>query len=227
MRKYAIIVAGGAGTRMNSDIPKQFLLLRGKPILQHTIELFEQTPSKPDIIVVLPHTQFEYWAALCLAHNCTVAHTLVQGGATRSKSVYNALKSIHNSNSTDLVAIHDGVRPLVNLQIIEQTYKSVSQNTGAIAAIALKDSLRRIAGVEPLGAVGRADYCLVQTPQTFRLQEITQAYTHLQALGEITDTDDASVFERAGNTIVVIESDNRNIKITSPEDLKIANCLLD
>ena len=227
MKKYAIIVAGGIGTRMESEIPKQFLLLQQKPILQHTLEQFANTSSNPIIILVLPANQFDYWLQLCQQYACKVAHTLVKGGETRSKSVMNALATIEDYDNEDsLVAIHDGVRPLVSTQLIEKSYEKAQKGIGAIACVLLKDSIRKTTGNEPLGAMNRAEYKLVQTPQTFSFLDIKHAYEVLSSLGEVNDTDDASVFERAGFEITIIEGDYKNIKITSPEDLKIATALL-
>lgn len=218
MQKYAIIVSGGSGTRMQSELPKQFLELAGKPILMHTISAFYF--DEIQITLVLPADQLTLWNSLCAQHNFSVPHTIVAGGATRFNSVKNGLDSI--TDESGLVAIHDGVRPLIKRETILNSFK-VAENTGnAIVSVACKDSLRRTSGQENT-AVDRADYQLIQTPQTFQISLIKAAF---KADYQPTFTDDASVLEQHGLKINLIEGDYRNIKITTPEDLIVAESLL-
>lgn len=218
MQKYAIIVAGGSGTRMKSDLPKQFLELLGKPILMHTIEAFHFDDIK--IILVLPKTQIEFWKELVIQHQFSVPHEIVEGGEARFHSVKNGLESI--KSSTGLVAIHDGVRPLIKQAIISESYTAADRHGNAIVSIGLKDSIRSVSDSENRQE-DRSKFRLIQTPQTFQLQLIKSAFE--QPFNPIF-TDDASVLEMAGHKINLIDGDYQNIKITTPEDLTVAQSLL-
>lgn len=218
MQKYGIIVAGGSGTRMKSDLPKQFLELLGKPILMHTIEAFHFDDIK--IILVLPKTQVEFWKELVIKHQFSVPHEIVEGGEVRFHSVKNGLESI--KSSTGLVAIHDGVRPLIKQAIISESYTAADRHGSAIVSIGLKDSIRSVSDSENRQE-DRSKFRLIQTPQTFQLQLIKSAFE--QPFNPIF-TDDASVLEMAGYKINLIDGDYQNIKITTPEDLTVAQSLL-
>jgi len=214
MKKTALIVAGGNGSRMESDLPKQFILLAGKPILMHTIEAFDQC-NVSDIIVVLPSNQIDFWKELCTQFSFNLAHEIIAGGASRFESVQNGLV---RCNEEDLVAIHDGVRPFITAEIINNSFDTAAQKGNAVAAVRLKDSIRK---VDLLGNknVNRDAYFLIQTPQTFKCNIIKEAY---QAQDHINFTDDASVLEANGHAINLIPGDYKNIKITTPEDLLVA-----
>jgi 2-C-methyl-D-erythritol 4-phosphate cytidylyltransferase len=220
MKKYALIVAGGTGTRMQSAVPKQFLNLVGKPILMHTLAQFSQCPSKPEIILVLPEVEIDYWKNLCNAFSFEISHQIVSGGETRVHSVRNGLSMISEGES--LVAIHDGVRPLISVEIIEKSYQTAQEQGNAVVAIPLKDSIREVTD-KGNRTVNRASFRLIQTPQTFLTNMIRDAYqlAHVETM-----TDDASVAELAGYDICLIEGSYQNIKITTPEDLIIAEALM-
>ncbi|MCV9385605.1 2-C-methyl-D-erythritol 4-phosphate cytidylyltransferase [Reichenbachiella ulvae] len=220
MKKYAIIVAGGSGSRMQSELPKQFLVLSGKPILLHTLEAFHLFDSEMELIVVLPETHSDTWELLKKEHQCNIPHMTIQGGDTRFDSVQNGLSSIIDQEG--LVAIHDGARPLVSPQVIARTFESAEKNGNGIAAVALKDSLRTMVAGENQ-AVDRSSYLAIQTPQTFRLDLIKLAFDKAQGNAF---TDDASVAEADGRKIHLVEGDYANIKVTTPEDLVIAEALL-
>jgi 2-C-methyl-D-erythritol 4-phosphate cytidylyltransferase len=216
--RFAIIVAGGSGSRMNASVSKQFLLLQGKPILQRTIERFLAVTPTPHIILILPERDLTIWQELCLQHqffpDTTNTIQSVLGGATRFQSVRNGLAAIQASEG--LVAVHDGVRPFVTADIIEQSYQTAEQTGSAVTCVAVKDSIRV---VDPAGrsqAVDRSQYRLVQTPQTFRLDLFRQAF---QVEEQPFFTDCASVVEYAGHAITLIDGSYENIKITTPEDL--------
>ncbi len=215
MTRYAVIVAGGSGTRMGADIPKQFLLLAGRPVLMHTLERF----AACQCILVLPDSQIVYWRGLCKAYRFTQPHTIVCGGASRSESVMNGLSHVPDDA---LVAIHDGVRPLVAPTVIEESFEAAAQYGSAVPVIDCVDSLRH-GTKEQNKAVNRAEYLLVQTPQTFQASLIKQAYT---STTDAIQTDDATVLEQMGQTIHLIKGNKGNIKITLPVDLKIAEALL-
>ena len=231
---FAIIVAGGSGSRMKSDIPKQFLLLNGKPILQHTIErflavrlpdsVFSQTeasqserykPGPLQIILVLPARERSIWEELCNEHNFHPAIQLIDGGHTRFQSVRNGLNAIQAS--TGLVAVHDGVRPFVSSDIIQAGFETAARVGSAVTCVPLKDSVRVVGADGFSQAVDRNQYRLVQTPQTFRLDLFRQAF---KADEQPFFTDCASVMEYAGFPITLIEGSYENIKITTPEDLR-------
>lgn len=218
-QKTVVIVAGGKGERMNSAVPKQFLPIAGKPVLMHTIERFYNYSSDISMILVLPATQFNYWRELCLEYNFEIPHQVVAGGSARFFSVKNALNAVRN---TDLIAIHDGVRPLVVNDTIQRCFDE-AERTGA--AIPVDDSVDSIRKITPDGsiAVDRSDYKMVQTPQIFRAAIILKSYE--QPFNE-SFTDDASVAEAAGYSVQLVEGNRENIKITTTFDLKLAELLL-
>ncbi len=219
MNRYAIIVAGGSGSRMQSELPKQFIELGGKPILMHTVEAFANC-SPIQIILVLPQKDIELWNSLCVKHNFSIPVKMATGGETRFHSVKNGITSI--KDDTGLVAIHDGVRPFISKDIIEKSFTSAQEKLSGVVAVELKDSIREDKN-NVNKALNRADYKLIQTPQTFSLAAIKKAFkTPYQNFF----TDDASVFEHAGNSIELVEGDYRNIKLTTPEDLIVGEAFL-
>jgi 2-C-methyl-D-erythritol 4-phosphate cytidylyltransferase len=220
--RYAILVAGGSGLRMGADRPKQFLLLRGEPVLLHTLRRFaEPALGVAHTIVVLPADQIAFWQQLCAEHHVAIAHTLVAGGASRWASVKAGLAALPAEPPTGaLVAVHDGVRPLVPQSVIEATYQAAASHGAAAAAVPPKDSVRMLgaAGSSPLD---RRRLRLMQTPQTFDLALLRRAYR----LPELpTFTDDASVVDDL-HPVQLVEGDYRNLKITTPEDLLLATAL--
>lgn len=222
--RYAILVAGGSGQRMGADRPKQFLLLRGEPVLLHTLRRFaEPALAVAQVVVVLPFDQLAIWQALCADYEITIPHVVVVGGATRWASVKAGLAALPPSDdaSAAVVAVHDGVRPLVPAAVIEATYQAAALHQAAAAAVPPKDSVRMLAaaGSAPLD---RRRLRLMQTPQTFDLALLRRAYR----LPELpTFTDDASVVDDL-HPVHLVEGDYRNLKITTPEDLLLAEALL-
>jgi 2-C-methyl-D-erythritol 4-phosphate cytidylyltransferase len=213
MQKVALIVAGGKGERMNADIPKQFLLLNGTPILMHTLKQFSHFE---EIVLVLPHSQFDYWQELCSTYNFTQKHTLVPGGITRFYSVKNGLEQIDKNS---VIAIHDGVRPLISTKLINSLINETKNGVGVIPIVPVKDSIRKVEG-ENSTHLDRSNLYKVQTPQCFLSKDIKEAYTQDFS---VTFTDDASVFEANGWRITTLLGEEKNIKITTKEDLTIAN----
>ncbi len=220
MKRYAIIVAGGKGTRMGKEIPKQFIEINGKPILAHTIENFYRFDPEMELVVVLPAEQQAYWQQWCRAHDMAVPHRITNGGESRFYSVRNGLSLVPGDG---LVAIHDGVRPLVSHRVIAHCFQAAEAYGGAIPAMPLIDSLRQIGPDETSQAVDRSRFVTVQTPQTFRAEEIKQAYTQPY---DPSFTDDASVYEAAGYAPRLVEGNRENLKITLPVDLALAEILL-
>jgi len=220
MEHYAIIVAGGSGSRMKSDVPKQFLLLNGLPVLMHTINAFHNCQAQPQIIVVLPADSHDYWNTLCATHHFEVPHQLISGGETRFHSVKMGLGLIDDEDA--IVAVHDAVRPLVSKDIIDDSYECAVKYGNAIVAIKSRDSVRQIKDNRSMSLV-RDEIYLIQTPQTFQSAQLKQAY--LQPY-QPSFTDDASVVEQTGVNINLIGGSYQNIKITFPEDIAIAEFLL-
>lgn len=219
MNKYVIIVAGGVGSRMESVLPKQFVEINGKPILMHTIQAFYNYCKSIKFIIVLPKNQHEYWEKLKTKHNFDIPHHLAEGGSERFYSVKNGLQFVQTNS---LVAIHDGVRPLVNKQTISQCFAIAEKKGSAIPTIPASVSLRRVKNGESK-SVNRSEYVEVQTPQVFKKEWIIKAYN--QNFTNIF-TDDASVVEKYGYPITLVQGNTENIKITYPIDLKIAEILL-
>ncbi|MEJ7644019.1 MAG: 2-C-methyl-D-erythritol 4-phosphate cytidylyltransferase [Chryseolinea sp.] len=218
-KEYALIVAGGKGTRIPGHTPKQFLVLGDRPMLMHTIEAFQKYSKHIQIILVLAAEEFGQWQALCAAYNFNKPLTLQQGGVSRFQSVKNGLSCIEEDG---LVAIHDGARPLVTPGIIKASFDLARSGSSAVACVPLKESLRKIGGEDSF-AVNRTDYRLIQTPQTFSVNLIRKAY---EVAEDIDLTDDASVAERAGNKINLFQGSYENIKITTTEDVWLAEALL-
>jgi 2-C-methyl-D-erythritol 4-phosphate cytidylyltransferase len=221
MKNYVIIVAAGSGTRMQSTVPKQFLLLNGKPVLMHTTEAFHNSKAKPEIILVLPSGFHVYWEQLCREHNFHISHQLVNGGETRFHSVKNGLDTI-NDDTEAIIAVHDAVRPLTSTQIIDESYTYAAKHGNAITAVKSRDSVRQLNNGTSTHLL-RDEIYLIQTPQTFRSVQIKKAY--LQPYN-VKFTDDASVVEQAGFPIHLIEGSYQNIKITFPEDIAIAELMM-
>jgi len=218
-REYALIVAGGKGTRINSDLPKQFLELDGLPVLMHTINAFYRYSKNIQVIVVIPEDDFGVWKTLCVKHSFQNPVLLQKGGDTRFQSVKNGLARISGDG---LVAIHDGVRPLVNEDIIAASFRLAAVHKSAVASVRLKESIR-MTDQDTTRSADRSRFRLIQTPQTFQVELIRKAY---ESKEEPSLTDDASVAERAGHLISLFEGSYENIKITTPEDLIIAEALL-
>lgn len=215
---YVIIVAGGKGLRMGGDVPKQFQLLGNQPVLMHTLQRFADDCKDLQIILVLPQEQIEYWSDLGEKYHFGIEHWIVAGGETRFHSVQNGLAQIPD-DAEGVVAVHDGVRPLVSREVIEKCFEEARGKKAVVPVVPVVESLRHVSD----GAVPRADYRLVQTPQTFDIQLLKQAYR--QPFSK-DFTDDASVVEAFGHPISMVEGNRENIKLTTPFDLKIAEAII-
>lgn len=220
-KNIALIVAGGNGSRMKTDIAKQFLPFAESTILMQTMHRFFDFDSTILICVVLPKQEIAYWQQLCVDFNFSIPHTIVAGGNTRFQSVRIGIMSFDFENA--YIAIHDGVRPLISTKIIAKSFETAKDIGNAIVAVKPKDSMRKTINSNETIAVNRADYFLVQTPQVFRLEDLKKVYSCVEMPHF---TDDASVFESQGYKINIIEGNYDNIKITTPEDLVVANELL-
>lgn len=214
-------MAGGSGTRMNTSVSKQFLLLDGKPVLMHTINKFIETDPNINIILVLPANQINYWNQLCTEYQFSPDLVIAEGGETRFHSVKNGLAQIEEAGEA-IVAVHDAVRPLVSTKTIIAAYKAAEMYGNAVPAIPLNDSIRKIDSSLSI-AVDRTRYCIIQTPQCFNAAILKKAYEQEY---KYTFTDDATVVEAIGEKIHLIDGNSDNIKITTPQDLIIAEVLL-
>lgn len=229
---YIIIVAGGKGLRMGSDVPKQFLPVGGLPVLMHTIKRFREYSQEMQIILVLPEAQQDYWHGLCKEYAFDVEYMLANGGETRFHSVKNGLDMIPD-DAEGVVGVHDGVRPFPALEVIERCYETAKETEAVIPVIPVVETLRHIVNVNCDSVavntvavnsitVPRNDYRLVQTPQTFTVSLLKKAYK--QPYND-NFTDDASVVEAMGRSITLVEGNRENIKITTPFDLTVAEAL--
>ncbi|MDH6534667.1 2-C-methyl-D-erythritol 4-phosphate cytidylyltransferase [Parabacteroides sp. 52] len=228
MEKYVIIVAGGKGLRMGSDLPKQFMPIGGKPVLMRTLENFHNWDASAKLILVLPEEHQDYWRMLCQEIGCTVTHHIVNGGETRFHSVKNGLEFLSEEmglfperNKKAWIAVHDGVRPFTGPDVIENCFGSAEQAGNAVPVIPIVDSLREVTeeGSRP---VDRSRFYIVQTPQVFHSDILLKAYTLPYSP---LFTDDASVVEAMGESIHMVPGNRENIKITTPFDLLIAKAL--
>ncbi len=219
---YVIIVAGGKGLRMGADVPKQFLLLGGKPVLMRTMECFYNFDAQLQMVLVLPRDQQTYWRELCRTHNFSLPYLLVDGGTTRFESVRNGLALIP-SDAQGVVAVHDGVRPMVSAAVVERCFGVARQAKAVIPVTPVVETLRQVMPDGTSQTVNRDAYRLVQTPQTFDLQLLKRAY---QQPYRSDFTDDASVVEALGMPIAMVEGNKENIKITTPFDLEVCERLL-
>lgn len=217
---YGIFVAGGSGTRMGGDTPKQFLLLDGRPILQCTIERFLEAEPDMKVITVLPKAHFQTWKDLCAVHSFHCPQTLVAGGLTRFHSVQNALRKVPEGA---IVSIHDGVRPLVSADLVRRMLERMQSGEcrALLPVIPVVDTLRSTDPAAP--DPDRAKVVAVQTPQMFRSEDIKAAYTQAY---DLSFTDDASVAARKEIPLVFEAGERFNLKITTPEDLVLAEAIL-
>lgn len=219
MKKAVIIVAGGKGKRMGSTLPKQFLKLGKKPIIHWAIEQFYNYDNQINVIVVLPENQFSFWAELNKNHQFSIPHKLVKGGEERFHSVLNGLSVLKDE---ELVAIHDAVRPMVSEGTIKRTFDSAEKNGSGIPVTEVVNSLRKINGNNS-ASVPRSEYRIVQTPQTFKTEQILKAFkTEYQEIF----TDDATVYEKMIGPVSLVEGNSENIKVTTPIDIIISESIL-
>lgn len=219
MSSFSIIItAGGIGTRMGGDLPKQFLEIAGKPILLHTLELFHTYNPDTQLVITLPPDWKSFWNDLLKKHNCTISHQIIDGGGERYFSIKNALAIC----TGEFIVVHDGVRPLVSRETLNRCFDAVEIYGQVIPVIPIKESLRQLFD-DTSRTVKRSEYCLVQTPQCFRADVLREAY---EIPFHVGITDDASLVEEAGFPIHLVEGNEENTKITTPFDFKIATYLM-
>lgn len=224
MKRTALIVAGGSGTRFGAAIPKQFVELCGIPVLMRTMARFLLSAVCDEFIVVLPSDQFGLWQELCRKHDFNIPHQLVAGGDTRFQSVKNGLAAMEMAPG-DLVAVHDGVRPLVLSSDIAKAYDEAAEHGSAVpmAQFPYSDSLRQLHSDGTTTPIDRGGLRVVLTPQVFDAVALREVY---EVPFDPRFTDDATVFEAAGHTIHPVEGNLDNLKITRMEDLARAESIL-
>lgn len=223
MAHYVIIVAAGKGKRMEKRVPKQFLLLKNKPLLMYSIEAFHKQNENTHIVLVLNKSVLELWKSLCRDHNFTISHTLIPGGNERFNSVQNGLNFILNKEERIdelLIAIHDGARPLISSELIDRTFALAKEKKCVVPAIQSPDSIRLKENDSKNISFPREKVFMIQTPQIFSANILKEAY---EQEFDPNFTDDASVVEKAGYPIHLIDGDIQNIKITYPSDMALAN----
>ena len=218
MQTTVIITAGGIGKRMGGDLPKQFLLLSGKPVLLHTLERLHSILPNAQLIITLPSEWQSYWKEVLLDLKVLIPHQLVDGGSERFHSVKNALLLAKG----DYVLVHDAVRPLFSEGTIQRCLQALETNEAVVPVVSVKESLRETNGTESK-AVDRSRFVLVQTPQCFQRETLVSAY---EQPFDLTFTDDASVVERNGGKVVLVAGNEENIKLTTPSDMQLAELLL-
>ena len=214
-----IIVAGGTGTRMGAEIPKQFIELNGKPILMHTLERMHATDKAMQLILVLPANQLDEWGKLCNKHAFVLPYVTADGGATRFLSVKNGLQLAGDS---ELIGVHDGVRPLFSGSLINRLFEEVNKSGATVPVTPVVQSLRKVDGASS-SAVDRSNYRQVQTPQCFKTNVLQDAFASAK---HANYSDDAAVVEANGISISLVEGDLDNIKITTPIDLQYAELII-
>jgi len=218
--RFAVIVAGGQGLRMGGDVPKQFREWRGRPVLMHTLEAFSNCDASIQLVLVLPRDQHDFWKQLVDTHGCSVPHRVVAGGEQRYHSVAEGLAEVP---SDAVVAIHDGVRPLVSPELIRRCFEEAEKHGSAVPVTTMVDSLRSYdAATHESHAVDRSKFRAVQTPQTFLSSRIKPLY---QKPWQPEWSDDASVYEQNGYRVHLVDGARENIKLTTPEDLAYADFL--
>ena len=210
-----VIVAGGKGTRMGTEVPKQFLCIAGRPILMRTLERFREYDDVMQVVLVLPKEQQAYWEKLCQQYAFSMDYTLADGGAPRFHSVLNGLQKV--SPEATLIAVHDGVRPFVSVEVIDRCFDQAARSGAVVPVVEVVETLRHVEQDGTSHTVPRSEYVRVQTPQVFEAQLLRRAYT--QPFSE-QFTDDASVVESLGHAVTLVAGNVENIKITTPNDLQ-------
>jgi 2-C-methyl-D-erythritol 4-phosphate cytidylyltransferase len=219
----AIIAAAGSGTRFNSQTPKQFLEILGKPLIVHTLERFDSCPSIDGIILVLPGAEIERFEQIARKYNIGKLNKIVAGGSIRAGSVANGLNAL-DAQAEDIIAVHDGARPLVTVEEITQTIEKAKETGVACLVAAVTDTIKEIDGGRIIGTIDRTKLRRALTPQAFRYEILQKAFAHGDIGAEVTD--ECYLVEKLGFEIAFVEGSARNIKITHPEDIALAEMFL-
>lgn len=225
MKTLALITAAGKGLRMQSPIPKQYLLLGGRPILAQTLSVFEKCPDIDGVYVIVPQDQMEMVQRdIIEKYRFKKVLKVVRGGKTRQQSVYNGLKAIRSDCA--IVVVHDGVRPLVRERLITESIQAARKHGAAVVGVPARDTIKRATAGKKLKTLDREEIWMAQTPQSFQFPLLLKAYQKAEEDG-FQGTDDAALVERLGHPVTLIQGDYTNIKITTPEDLALAETLFE
>lgn len=219
MQRSTIIVAGGSGKRLGGPVPKQFQTVKGRPLLMWTIEAFHRFDSEMALIVVLPQEHFDIWKALCLGHRFFIEHEVVAGGEQRWHSVKAGLEKVEGDG---LVAVHDGVRPLVSTKLIERCFAAADEKAAAIPVVPVVPSIRETTA-EGSRALDRSKLLAVQTPQCFHTDLLRKAFEQPY---DAAFTDEATLVERMGVKVALVEGEDNNIKVTTAMDMRLVELAL-
>lgn len=219
MQRSAIIVAGGSGTRLGGPVPKQFQTVKGRPVLMWTIEAFHRYDPAMRLIVVLPQEHFDIWRALCVGHRFFIDHAVVAGGEQRWHSVRAGLAKVEGDG---LVAVHDGVRPLVSAALIGRCFEAADRHAAAIPVVPVVPSIRE-ATADGSRALDRSRLLAVQTPQCFHADLLRKAFEQPY---DPAFTDEATLVERLGVQVHLVEGEDPNIKVTTATDMRLAELML-
>lgn len=219
MQRSTIIVAGGSGKRLGGPVPKQFQTVKGRPLLMWTIEAFHRYDPLMPLIVVLPQEHFDIWKALCMGHRFFIHHHVVAGGEQRWHSVKAGLSKVEGDG---LVAVHDGVRPLVSTDLIGRCFDAADRQAAAIPVVPVVPSIRETTAVGSR-ALDRSKLLAVQTPQCFHTDLLRKAF---EQPFDSTFTDEASLVERMGVKVALVEGEENNIKVTNAMDMRVVEVLM-
>lgn len=226
MKTVALIPAAGMGKRMGAGTNKQYLLLDGKPILAHTLAVFQQMAFVDDIYVIIPEAEIPFCSEQVVGkYGLSKVRGIVAGGSERQYSVLNGLRALNGYKEDDVVLIHDGVRPFIPIHILKHSIEVACKTDGALVAVPVKDTVKTVEAGVVTDTPPRENIWLAQTPQAFRYGIITAAHEIADAEGFL-GTDDASLVERMGRQVHIVMGDYRNIKITTPEDMLLAETFL-
>ncbi len=220
-----IIPAAGQGKRMRAGKNKQFLLLADKPVIAHTLTVFQNDPHCKEIVLVINEKESAEFQSLVEKHHFSKVKRFVKGGAERQHSVFNGLKSLDCEKADDLILVHDGARPFVTMDMIARVAKKAAATGAAVLAVPIKDTLKRSDGSVIIETVDRSGLWAVQTPQAFHYSILYEANVHAEK-AKLAATDDASLVEALGHEVAIVMSDETNIKLTTPEDLIVAEVIL-
>jgi 2-C-methyl-D-erythritol 4-phosphate cytidylyltransferase len=223
MKTIALITAAGKGLRMQSPTPKQYLALGGKPILAQTLQVFEECSAIDGIYIIVPQDQMDMVQKdIVEKYHFKKVLKVVRGGRMRQYSVWNGLKAI--STGCSIVVVHDGVRPLISPRLIAQSIETARKSGAAVVAVLARDTVKRAAAGKKIQTLPREEIWLAQTPQTFQFPLLMKAYLKAHQ-DNVLGTDDAFLVERLGYPVTLVPGDHSNIKITTPEDLVLAEAL--
>ncbi|WP_100404169.1 2-C-methyl-D-erythritol 4-phosphate cytidylyltransferase [Bacillus sp. FJAT-42315] len=222
MAYQVVIPAAGQGKRMKADCNKLLLSLQGRPVIIHTLEVFEKDPACDGIVLAVKEEEKPLFTNLITEYNMSKVYKLVTGGEERQQSVYSGLKQLEHA---DIVLVHDGARPFMMRKMIDELVKEAKISGAAIAAVPVKDTIKRVKDGTVVETVERSSLWAVQTPQAFRLSSLLQAHEQAEKDGFL-GTDDASLIERINLPVQIVEGDYDNIKLTTPEDLVFAEAII-